>query len=83
MTGVATLLWPFLGFLTVAALMSWWQAHVARRELETGKSQRDQDGARFRDRQDEIARFNRAKRRRAAIFAALGLAVLVLLTVVD
>ena len=83
MAGAATFLWPFLGFLTVAALVSWWQAHVARRELEAGKSQRDRDGTRFKDRQEEIERFSRSRERRAAILAALGLAVFVLLTLVD
>jgi hypothetical protein len=83
MAGAATFLWPFLGFLAAAAVISWWQAHVAKSELKTGKSQRGHDGPRFKERQEEIARFSRSRERRAAIFAVLGLAALVLLTLVD
>lgn len=83
MASAETLLWPFLGFVASAALISWWQAHVAKRELEAGKSPGDQDGPRFKDRQDEIARFSRSRERRAAIFAALGLAAFVYLTLVN
>ena len=83
MAGAKTLLWPFLGFLTVAALISWWQAHVAKRGLDKGKSQPGRDGPGFKERQEEIARFSRSRERRAAIFAAVGLAAFIYLTLVD
>jgi hypothetical protein len=83
MAGVETLLWPFLGFLTVAALVSWWQAAAAKRDVQAGESPHDHDGVRFKERQDEIARFTYSRVRRAVIFTALGLAVVVYLARVD
>jgi hypothetical protein len=77
--GAETVLWPFLGFLTVAALVSWWQAHVARRELEAGKSRRGND---WKERQEEIAGFRRSRQRRAVVFAGFGLLAIVYLTMV-
>lgn len=83
MPGAETLLWPFLGFLTVAALVSWWQAHVAKRELEAGKSRGGNDCPRFKERQEEIAGFSRSRQRRAAFFAGLALLAIVFLTMID
>jgi hypothetical protein len=78
MAGAATLLWPFVGFLTIVALATWWQARAAKRELEQSPGAHD-DPAAFAERQDEIGRFKRSRELRAAIFAALALAALLYL----
>ncbi len=78
MAGAATLLWPFVGFLTIAALASWWQARAAKLELEQSAGAHDNPAA-FSERQDEIRRFKKSRELRAAIFAALALSALLYL----
>ena len=82
MADTAALLWPLLGFLSVAALASWWQAHTAKRELRDHGRQSSHDEAVFNERQDEIDRFKRSRERRAAVFAVLGLAIGLYLTLI-
>lgn len=79
MAGAATLLWPFVGFLMVAALASWWQARAAKRELQQSGGGSTDHPAAFSERQEEIRRFKKSREHRAAIFAVLALAALLYL----
>lgn len=90
MTNAALLLWPLLGFFTVAALAAWWQARNAKREMGSGDTLLRRDGElppsqqeKLRAKQDEIGSFKRAKERRATVFAALALATLLYLILAD
>ena len=90
MTNAALLLWPLLGFFTVAALAAWWQARNARREMDSADRLLSRDPMlppsqqeKFRAKQDEIGSFRRSKERRATLFAALALATLLYLLLVD
>ena len=78
MTAAETFLWPFLGFLIIAALASWWQARSAKHELNEG-DRHGRGRAGFKERQEEIAGFQRSRERRAAAFAALALTALLYL----
>jgi hypothetical protein len=71
-----------VGFVTVAALASLWQAHTAKLEIEATEEDLVRNEKALKEKQEEIRRFKRARERRAAVLAALGLAALIYLQLV-
>jgi len=76
MIDTGAFIWPLLGFLSVAASASWWQAHSAGREIEAMERRFIRDRTSL-EKQDEVRRFKRSRERRAVVLGALGLAVIV------